>query len=218
MHHSAGTQNHVGDSSWTSAALQVEKLAIWQKISRIPGIQIMVIFLVLAGWLLYLGVSKHGGVDQGAKSAMTSQQEWRQELTGSRSVAGGNGGEQSADLSSPAEFAGGSMFGAPRSGFGDASQTPSPAAGFDSQAGQSVAPGPAGQSMIPPAQQPVFPAQAGAQTESTNAMSAAPPALPPLTQPSGGRRSFSARSSLEPQDQEAALSGRNFRHRVVTER
>jgi hypothetical protein len=249
MHHSGNGQNHVGNNSWTSAAIQVEKSSVWQKITKIPGIQLMAVFFVVAGWLFFLGILRHGDGEHTVRSPMPTQQEWRQELVGDAQApesAGETVSPAAADVGAGG-FDGGSMFGAPRAGFADASQTPMPnqmsTGGYVPQAQQSMPPQ-AQQSVRMPAQvsQSMSPMQAIAQSaqsdEFLNAhavtatpiqMQAQPQAqAQQLQQParsyqnpgaSVGRRSFSARN-MSPQDVDAnaLASGRGFHHRVVAER
>jgi hypothetical protein len=201
MHHTSGTQNHLGDQSWTSAALQVDKAETWvTKITKIPGIHFFFVFLVVAGWLVFLGVLRHGDAEHVVRSPMPTQQEWRQELVGSNSESAEQqtGGEVSqpdmaqstANFGAPAT----SMFGNPRSG---ADESP--------QAAYAQAP------MQMPIQQMQQQQQAPAQVTSAFGSAPAPAAA-------GGRRSFSARSAMSGPGSEPPVDGRGFHHRVIAER
>ena len=210
VHHTSGTQNHVGDPSWTSAGLQVDKSATWvTKISKIPGIHFFFVFLVVAGWLVFLGMLRHGDAEHGVRSPMPTQQEWRQALVGSNggSAEQQAGGEVSQpDIAQPAaNFAGGAtaMFGTPRTGADE-----SPQAAY-AQTPMQIQPMQQMQIQQMPVQQMQQQQPAPAQVTSAFGSAPAPAAA-------GGRRSFSARSAMS--GAEPPVDGRGFHHRVIAER
>jgi hypothetical protein len=235
-HHSAGasqqSSQHIADQSWTSAALQVEKSGLWkQRIAKMPAVHIMGVFLLIVGWLFFLGMLRHGDAEHTAKSPMPSQSEWRQQLTGNGPA------EQTGEAASEAPAQGGfgqaapnvSAFGMPRDVEGAV------APNLSNYVPQSYvmtnAPMAYGQSSY------------GAQSTGTNPMmdpsmtapgasGYAAPVATSAPAPQLGRRSFSARVALaNPQEAQPAPTGymandlyapiesrRSFHHRVVAER
>ncbi|HEY9680893.1 MAG TPA: hypothetical protein V6C86_04860 [Oculatellaceae cyanobacterium] len=231
MHHASNGQNHIGDAQWASAALQVEKSSVWQKVTKIPGIQVIGVFLVIAGWLLFLGMLRHGDGEHTARSPMATQQEWRQELVGDSHAPEAAGAPDAASEEvAQGGFAGGSLFGAPRAGFEDASQVSMPAQANN----QTVAAGyvPQAQSAMQAQSAPNL--RSLAQSDellNAHAIGATPIQMQPAQMQSaqqgyrnpnmavGGRRSFTARGNMvQDFDAAAIASGRAFHHRVVAER
>ncbi len=202
MHHGAGQHDHVGDASWASAALQVDKSEKWhQKAIKMPGVHILAVFIVIAGWLVFLGMLRHGDAEHVARSPMPTQQEWRQELVGSNSAD--QQGSESDEQGAPA----GTTFGGATSIFG------SPRAGTESSA-LTYAQAPAQQS-DPQSLQPMQQMQQPMQQYQPQQMQS-PAFAPAAQQPAAGlgRRSFSARSQLGAE----GLDSRGFHHKVVAER
>ena len=226
-HHAAGaaqqtSQQHIGDVSWTSSGLQVEKSRTWkERMVKMPAIQIMMVFLVIAGWLAFLMVLRHGDAEHTAKSPMPTQSEWRQQLTGNGS--GEQGGEVATDAPAQASFGQAapnvSMFGMPRDVEG---AVPPNLSNYVQQAYVvTAAPAANGQSSY------------GAQSAPSMAGYAAPVQSPnPAAQL--GRRSFSARVALanpdpsqQAQPASSSMAGdlyapiesrRGFHHRVIADR
>ncbi len=213
-HHAAGAtgqSQHMGDQSWTSAALQAERSISWkQRLVKMPAIQIMAIFMVIAGWLFFLGMLRHGDAEHVSKAPSATQREqsqrdqseWRQQLTGS----------------------GASAFGMPRDVEG---AVPPDLSHYVPQAyvGNST--------FVPAASQTATNGNSSYGAAGAPAMSAYAPSTAAAPAPTAqiGRRSFSARAAMSaPQEAQPASgtmagdlyapieSRRSFHHRVIAER
>jgi hypothetical protein len=232
-HHAAGAtgqSQHMGDQSWTSAALQAERSISWkQRLVKMPAIQIMAIFMVIAGWLFFLGMLRHGDAEHVSKAPSATQREqsqrdqseWRQQLTGS--------GAQSPEPAEVAEGAGlstpgASAFGMPRDVEG---AVPPDLSHYVPQAyvGNST--------FVPAASQTATNGNSSYGAAGAPAMSAYAPSTAAAPAPTAqiGRRSFSARAAMSaPQEAQPASgtmagdlyapieSRRSFHHRVIAER
>jgi hypothetical protein len=239
-HHAGGASSqanqHIGDQSWTSSGLQVEQGALWRKrIAKMPAFQIMAVFLVIVGWLFFLGMVRHGDAEHAARTP-TTQNEWRQQLTGNGQAQNGEAATE-ATAEAPAQGGFGqaapnaSAFGMPRDVEGAVAPNLSnyvPQAYVMTSAptayGQSAYGSQSAGSMGNPMMASSMAAPAASQYAAPVASSAPAAQL--------GRRSFSARAALSsPQEGQQAgpsyaagdpyaplESRRGFHHRVVAER
>jgi hypothetical protein len=233
QHHAAGASQqanqHIADQSWTSAALQVEQGALWkQRVAKMPAFYIMAVFLLVVGWLFFLGMVRHGDTKNSARTPMPTQNEWRQQLTGDGQADQTGEAATEANGGSPAQGGFGqsvpnvSAFGMPRDVEG--AVAPNLSNYIPQSYVMSSAPAAYGQSSY------------GAQSAGSMAAPAASPYAAPVASSAPaaqlGRRSFSARAALSnPQEAQAAGAGymagdlyapiesrRGFHHRVVAER